>query len=163
MGKKIIQTKQIKMGKNTEKNDNKNRTKKKVRIAQKEVGRVSTNIKPNEHILHKQPTPTQSNEEKRASMKTPKASQQQKTWSHAMQDFKSVNKRQKKKLTAEEKKKLRQKRKQQNKQHDKKEKKRSSVKNPISNLGDSFKLQTDPNSVRASIKMIQPDIIQNND
>eukprot|EP01083_Nonionella_stella_P095629 268501_1 len=85
---------------------------------------------------------------KRASMKTPKASSQPKTWSHAMDNFKSVNKKQKKKMTAEEKKKLRAKRKAQRSEKNKDMKnkssqKRSSVKNPMSNLGGSFHIKPD--------------------
>jgi len=87
----------------------------------------------------------------RGSMKTPKASSQEKTWSHAMQDFKSVNKRRKKNMTKEEKKKLRQKRQKNNDKNSSYHQKRSSVKNPISNL---MKNEMDA----SSIKMIQPDV-----
>merc|ERR1712130_677714 len=91
------------------------------------------------------------NIDERASMKTPKASSQEKTWSHAMQDFKSVNKRKKKNMTKEEKKKLRQKRQKNNDKNSSYHQKRSSVKNPISNL---MKNEMDA----SSIKMIQPDV-----
>ena len=84
---------------------------------------------------------------KRSSMKTPKAGGPQKTWSHAMDNFKSVSKKQQKKLSPEEKKKLRQKRKQSRHAQQKSSQtggdgrgsKRSSVKNPMSNLGGSSK------------------------
>ena len=99
-------------------------------------------------------------ETQRASMKTPKASSQEKTWSHAMEDFKSVNKRKKKKMSKEDKQKLRQ-----NRNNPKavaeKEKinngKRSSVKNPTSNLVPNVlnNGQEDGISQEEGIKMMQ--------
>ena len=114
-------------------------------------------------------------------MRTPKAGSK-KTWSHAMDNFKSVSKREKKKLTPEERKKLRQKRKHSRHQSTKstqdggdgdgkRGEKRSSVRNPMSGLGSSNKRllpsngSSDESGVAAaagggsskSIKMIQPE------
>jgi len=99
-------------------------------------------------------TTANTEKEERKSIKTPKANE--KTWSHAMQDFKSVNKRKKKNMTKEEKKKLRQKREKQlqNKnEQSSAHQKRSSVKNPISNLNAN---DNDGSGSGGGIKMIQP-------
>merc|ERR1711879_779121 len=110
-------------------------------------------------------TSTPSTTPSRNTLRTPKSGRShmsQKTWSHSMDNFKSVKRKKKKEMSEEEKKRMRQKRRQKDKdrkgkgggKEEKSRGPRASVKNPLSNLGGSSK-QIDS---RSSIKMVRPNV-----